>query len=101
LIDLNVSSRPEPDLGWRRKPCIQFIVEIAEPLIVVLVPALVVGVGSVSPPSVQQEAEEEGHDEASVKTMGMRVENSVTLKGSCSSPESAVGWQISSLRNES
>lgn len=80
------SSRPEPDLGGRRKSGIELIVEGAEPLIIVLIPALVVGVGSVSPPPVEQEAEEEGHDEAGVKTMRVGVEDAVSLVGTSSPP---------------
>jgi hypothetical protein len=55
----------------------------------------------VSPPSVEQEAEEEGHDESGVKTMGVRVKDAVSLEGSSSSPESTVCWQVSTLWNQS
>lgn len=100
-MDLNVSSWSEPDFGWRWKPCIELVVEVAQPLVVVLVPALVVGEGSVSPPSVQQEAEEERIDEAGIKAVSMSVEDTVSLEGTCCPPESAVRWEVSGLRNQS
>lgn len=86
LIDLNVSSWSEPDFGWWGKSGIELIVEVAEPFIIILVSALVVGVGGVPPPPVEEEGEEEGHDEPGVKTMSVSVEDAVTLKGASSSP---------------
>lgn len=53
-----------------------------------------------SPPSVEQEAEEEGHDEAGVKAMRVGIEDAVSLEGTGSPPQSAVGGQLASLGNE-
>lgn len=80
MIDLNVSSWPEPDLGGRWKSGIELVIEVAQPLVVVLISTLVVGKSGVSPPTVEQEAEEERHDEASVKTVSMGVEDTVSLE---------------------
>ncbi len=44
-----------------------------------------------SPPSVEEEAEEEGENGPSIEVMSMDVEHAVSLERSCSSPESAVG----------
>jgi len=59
--------------------------------IVVLVPHLIPGEGGMSPPSVEEEAEEEGENGPSIEVMSMDVEHAVSLERSCSSPESAVG----------
>ena len=101
IIDLLLgSSWPEPNLGGRRKSCIELVVEVSNPLIVVLVFALVERVSGVSPPSVKEEAEEERHDESGVKAVGVGIKDAVSLEGSSGSPESAVGGKISCFRNQ-
>jgi hypothetical protein len=96
-----VSSWSEPDLGRRRKSCVKFIIEVAKPLVVVLVPALVVSVGGVSPPSVEEEAEEEWHDESGVKAVGMSVKHPVSFEGTSCPPKSAISRQVTSLWDQS
>ena len=86
MIDLNVSSWPEPNLGGRREASIKLIVEIADPFIVVLILSLVVGVGGMSPPSVKKEAEEERHDEAGVKAVSVNVKDTVSFERTSSTP---------------
>ena len=54
-----------------------------------------------APPAVEEEAEEEGHDEARVKAVRVRVEHAVSLEGACRPPESAVRRQVSGFGNES
>lgn len=53
-----------------------------------------------SPPSVEQEAEEERHDESGVKAVSVGIKDAVSLEGSRGSPESAVGRKISSFGNQ-
>jgi hypothetical protein len=86
LIGFYVSSWSKPQFGGGREPRIELVVEVAEPFVIVFVSSLVVGVGSVSPPSVQEEAEEERIDESGVKTMSVGIEDAVSLKGASCSP---------------
>jgi hypothetical protein len=79
--DLNVSSRSKPDLGGWNKAGVELVVEIANVLVVVLVSDLVERVGGVTPPSVEQEGEEEGDDYSGVKAVGVDVKDSVSLEG--------------------
>jgi hypothetical protein len=55
----------------------------------------------VAPPAVEEEAEEEGHDEARVKAVRVRVEHPVSLEGPRRPPEPAVGRQVSGLGDQS
>ena len=80
------SSWPEPNLGGRRKSGVELIVKVSNPFVVVLVSALVEGVSSVSPPSVEEEAEEERHDESGVKAVSVGIKDAVSLEGSSGSP---------------
>ena len=84
--DLNVSSWSEPDLGGRDEAGVELVVEVADVLIVVLIPDLVEGVSGVTPPPVEQEGEEEGNDDSRVKAVGVYVKDSVSLKGRSGPP---------------
>lgn len=53
-----------------------------------------------APPSVEQEAEEEWINGPRVQMIGMDVEGTVSFEGAGGTPQSAVSWKISSLRNE-
>jgi hypothetical protein len=79
-MDLNGSSWSEPDLGGRWEASVQFVIEVSDKFIVVLIPSLVVGVGGVSPPPVEEEAEEERHDESGVEAVRMRIENTISFE---------------------
>ena len=84
--DSNVSPWPEPDLGGGDEAGVEFVVEVADVLIVVLVPHLVERVGRVPPPPVEQEGEEEGDDHSRVKTVSVDVKDPVSLEGRSGPP---------------
>ena len=80
------STGPEPDLGWGRITSVEFVVEVAQLFIIVLVAHLVPRESRMSPPSVEEEAEEEGIDGSGIKVRSMDIENSVSLHCACGSP---------------
>lgn len=79
--DLNVSSRSKPDFGGWDKAGVELIVEIANILVIILISDLVEGVSGMTPPSVEQEGEEEGNDYSGVKAVGIDVKDSVSFEG--------------------
>lgn len=84
--DLNVSSWSKPDFSGWYKAGIQFIVKIANILVIILISDLVKGISGVAPPSVEKEGKEEGNDDSGVEAVGIDVKDSVSFKGRCGSP---------------
>ena len=76
-----VSSWSEPDFGGRWKAGVEFVVKVADPFVIVLVPHFVPGVGGMSPPAVEEEGKEEGIDGSGVKMGSMNVKDTVSLEG--------------------
>ena len=75
------SAGPEPDLGDRGHTGVELIIHVTRPFVIILVAHFVVPVGGVTPPSVEQEAEEERECEASVEVRSVDIEDPVPLEG--------------------
>ena len=96
------STGPEPDLGDWGHTSVQLIIHIVGPFVIILVAHFVVPVGRMTPPPVQQEAEEERERESSVEVGRVNIENSVPLEGCCGVfPQSPGTGQRANARDQS